>query len=39
MEQAFGSLKGRWHIMDDPCKVNNPVLVRKVAMVCCAHHL
>ena len=36
MEQAFGILKGRWRIMDGPCKVNHPVLVRKVAMVCCA---
>ena len=24
--------------MDGPCKMNNPVLVRKVAMVCCALH-
>ena len=24
--------------MDGPCKVNNPVLVRKVAMMCCALH-
>ena len=38
VEQAFGRLKGRWCIMDGPCKVNNPVLVRKVAMVCCALH-
>ena len=36
MEQAFGRLKGRWRIMDGPCKVSNPVLVRKVAIVCCA---
>ena len=33
VEQAFGRLKGRWRIMDSPCKVKNSVLVRKVAMV------
>ena len=38
VEQAFGRLKGRWRIMDGPCKINDPVLVRKVAMVCCALH-
>ena len=26
VEQAFGRLKGRWHMMDGPGKVNNPVL-------------
>ena len=36
VEQAFGRLKGRWKIMDGKCKLNDPVFVRQVAMVCCA---
>ena len=38
VEQAFGRLKGQWKVMDGQCRVNNLVLVRKVAMVCCALH-
>ena len=38
VEQAFGRLKGRWKIMDSNCKLNDPVFVRQVAMVCCALH-
>lgn len=38
VEQAFGRLKGRWKIMDGQCKINDPVFVRQVAMVCCALH-
>ena len=38
VEQAFGRLKGRWKIMNGNCKLNDPVFVRQVAMVCCALH-
>ena len=38
VEQAFGRLKGRWKVMDSQCSVNDPVFVRKVAMVCCVLH-
>ena len=34
VEQAFGRLKGRWNVMDGQCRVNDPVFVWKVAMVC-----
>ena len=35
VEQAFGRLKGRWKVMDGQCRLNDPVFVWKVAMVCC----
>ncbi len=38
VEQAFGRLKGRWKVMDGHCKINDPVFVRQVAMVCCGLH-
>ena len=38
VEQAFSRLKGRWKVMDGQCRVNDPVFVWKVAMVCCALH-
>ena len=38
VEQAFGRLNDRWKVMDGQCRVNDPVFVRKVAMVCCALH-
>ena len=38
VEQAFGRLKGRWKVMDTHCKINDPVFVRQVAMVCCGLH-
>ena len=38
VEQTFGRLKGRGKVMDGQCRVNDPVFVRKVAMICCALH-
>lgn len=38
VEQAFGRLKGRWRILSNTPRINDPVFVQKYTMVCCALH-
>ena len=37
IETAFGSLKGRWHILTDNC-IRDPAYIRDISLVCASLH-